>query len=50
MRLRFGAYLDPKGECVANRAAVGPCLDPGFHIGNPVAFARTRGRFAVRKT
>ena len=24
---------------------IGPCLDPGFHVENPVAFAHARGRF-----
>ena len=33
IRLQFGPYLDPKGEPVANGAAGGPCLDPGFHVG-----------------
>jgi hypothetical protein len=36
-RLLFGPYLDPKGECVANRGDVGPCLDPGSR-----AHARSR--------
>ena len=50
VRLLFGPYLDPKGEALANRTAVGPCLDPDFHAGIPIAFAHARGRVAIPKT
>ena len=50
--LRFGPYLDPtwtlKAKCVANRAPVGPCLDPGsprWQSGCSRAHARSRPRF-----
>jgi hypothetical protein len=38
------------GEAVANRTLVGPCLDPGFYVGNPVAFAHARSRAATPET
>src|SRR5689334_9496973 len=43
-RVLFGPYLDPEGERVANRAALGPCSDPGFHVRVSVAFTRARSR------
>src|ERR1041385_2762089 len=41
---------DFRSEHVANRAALGPCLDPGFHLGDPCAFARRRDRVAIPET
>ena len=39
-----GPYLDPKGEDMANRAALGPCMDPGSTLVSACSRAHARPR------
>lgn len=41
-RIGWTPFWPPNGEPVANWALVGPCLDPGFPVGNPDTLAHTR--------